>query len=76
MGTLWTAPDTRRKLIEVLAEKRRGKAHLSDMQDIIAGEKCDPFYVQAYVAYALAPLTREERPASAMALVNLYLIHI
>lgn len=70
LRTLWSAPDTRRKLLEGLAEKGFGKEHLTEMQKIIAAEKSDLFDVLAYVAYALAPLTREERAARAMALVN------
>lgn len=38
---------------------------LAEMQKIIAAEKSDLFDVLAHVAYALAPLTREERAARA-----------
>ena len=70
LRTLWSAPDTRRKLLEGLAEKGFGNEHPTEMQKIIAAEKSDLFDVLAYVAYALAPLTREERAAKAMALVS------
>jgi type I restriction enzyme R subunit len=40
------------------------------MQKIIDAEKSDLFDVLAHVAYALAPLTREERAAQAMAIVS------
>jgi type I restriction enzyme R subunit len=67
---LWSAPDTRKKLLEGLAEKGFGKDHLTEMQTLIAAEKSDLFDVLAYVAYALAPLTRHERAAQAMAIIS------
>lgn len=67
---LWSAPDTRRKLLEGLAEKGFGKQQLAEMQRIIDAEKSDLFDVLAHVAYALAPLTREERANRAMAVVS------
>jgi type I restriction enzyme R subunit len=70
LRALWSAPDTRRKLLEGLAEKGFGKDQLAEMQKIIAAENSDLFDVLAHVAYALAPLTREERAAQAMALVS------
>ena len=70
LRTLWSAPDTRRKLLEGLAEKGFGHNQLAEMQKIIDADKCDLFDVLAHVAYALAPLTREERAAQAMAIVS------
>ncbi len=67
---LWSAPDTRRKLLDGLAEKGFGKQQLTEMQKIIDAEKSDLFDVLAHVAYALAPLTREERANRAMAVVS------
>jgi type I restriction enzyme R subunit len=67
---IWSAPDTRRKLLEGLAEKGFGKDQLAEMQKIIEAEKSDLFDVLANVAYALEPLTREERRAKAMAVVS------
>jgi len=67
---IWSAPDTRRKLLEGLAEKGFGKDQLAEMQKIIEAEKSDLFDVLANVAYALEPLTREERAAKAMTLVS------
>ena len=54
-------PDTRKALLEGLAEKGFGGEQLAEMQKIIDAEKSDLFDVLAYVAYALAPITREER---------------
>lgn len=59
--TLWSMPDTRKKLLEGLAEKGFGGQQLAEMQKIIDAEKSDLFDVLAYVAYALPILTREER---------------
>jgi type I restriction enzyme R subunit len=70
LRALWSAPDTRRKLLEGLAEKGFGKDQLAEMQKIIDAEKSDLFDVLAHVAYALAPLTREQRAAQAMALIS------
>ena len=72
LRALWSAPDTRKKLLEGLAEKGFGKDQLSEMQKIIDAEKSDLFDVLAHVAYALAPLTREERADHAMANIGTY----
>lgn len=63
LRALWSQPDTRAKLLSGLAEKGFGKDQLNDMQRIIEAEKSDLFDVLAYVAYALPPLSREERAA-------------
>jgi type I restriction enzyme R subunit len=68
---LWSTPDTRRKLLEGLAEKGFGKAQLAEMQKIIEAEKCDLFDVLAHVAYAMEPLTRQERSDRAMAAISI-----
>jgi type I restriction enzyme R subunit len=70
LRALWSAPDTRRKLLEGLAEKGFGKDQLAEMQKIIDAEKSDLFDVLAHVAYAMEPMTREERADRAMALIT------
>ena len=70
LRALWSAPDTRRKLLEGLADKGFGKGQLAEMQKIIDAEKSDIFDVLAYVAYALAPVTREVRAANAKVYIN------
>ncbi len=65
LRALWSAPNTRAKLLEGLAEKGFGHDQLAEMQKIIDAEKSDLFDVLAHVAYALPPLTREERAAHA-----------
>ncbi|MDP1525563.1 MAG: DEAD/DEAH box helicase family protein [Rhodocyclaceae bacterium] len=61
LRALWSAPDTRRKLLEGLAEKGFGRDQLAEMQKLIDAENSDLFDVLAHVAYALAPLTRAAR---------------
>ncbi len=61
LRALWSTPDTRKKLLDGLAEKGFGHEQLAEMQRIIDAEKSDIFDVLAYVAYALPTLTREER---------------
>jgi type I restriction enzyme R subunit len=70
LRALWSEPETRRKLLAGLAEKGFGKEQLAEMQKIIDAEKSDLFDVLAHVAYALEPLTREERADRAMALIG------
>ena len=65
LRALWSVPDTRKKLLTGLAEKGFGHEQLAEMQRIIDAEKSDLFDVLAYVAYAQAPLTREERATRA-----------
>ncbi len=61
LRALWSAPDTRAKLLEGLAEKGFGADQMAEMQRIINAEKSDLFDVLAYVAYALPALTRADR---------------
>ena len=57
------ARHARRSCLQGLAEKGFGSEQLAEMQKIIDAEKSDLFDVLAHVAYALPPLTREERAA-------------
>ena len=70
LRAIWSAPDTRKKLLEGLAEKGFGHDQLSEMQKIIDAEKSDLFDVLAHVAYALPPLTREERALRAKVVIG------
>jgi type I restriction enzyme R subunit len=62
---LWSLPSTRAKLLEGLEEKGFGHDQLAEMQKAIDAENSDLFDVLAHVAYALPPLTREERASKA-----------
>jgi type I restriction enzyme, R subunit len=70
LRALWSVPDTRKKLLQGLAEKGFGHDQLEEMQRIINADKSDLFDVLAYVAYALPPLTREERATRARVAIN------
>ena len=70
LRAIWSVPDTRRRLLDGLAEKGFGKDQLAEMQKIIDAEKSDLFDVLAFVAYADSPLTREERAARAKAVIS------
>jgi type I restriction enzyme, R subunit len=70
LRAIWSTPDTRRKLLAGLAEKGFGKDQLAEMQKIIAAENSDLFDVLAHVAYAEAPLSREQRAERAKAVID------
>jgi type I restriction enzyme, R subunit len=65
LRNLWSLPDTRRKLLDGLAEQGFGTEQLREMQKIIDAEKSDLYDVLAHVAYAQAPLSRDERAGRA-----------
>ena len=58
---IWSRPDTRKKLLDGLEEKGFGGEQLKELAQIVDAEKSDLYDVLAYVAFALAPITREER---------------
>jgi type I restriction enzyme R subunit len=62
---IWSAPDTRKALLQGLAEKGFGKEPLLEMQRVIEAEHCDLFDVLAYVAFACAPVSRQTRASAA-----------
>ena len=70
LRSIWSMPETRKKLLQGLADKGFGKEQLAEMQKIINAEKSDIFDVLAHVAYALPPVTRDERAANAKVYIN------
>jgi type I restriction enzyme R subunit len=70
LRALWSDPSTRKKLLDGLAEKGFGHDQLAEMQKIIDAEKSDLFDVLAHVAYAMPPLSREERAANAKVAID------
>lgn len=62
---IWSVPDTRKAFLARLADSGFGKEQMFEMQKIIDAEKSDLFDVLAYVAFALQPVTREERATRA-----------
>ncbi len=67
---LWSAPDTRAKLLAGLAEKGFGPDQLGEMQKCIDAEKSDIFDVLAYVSYNTPTITRKERADHARVYIN------
>jgi type I restriction enzyme R subunit len=61
LRNLWSRPDTRQKLLDGLEEKGYGREQLTELMQLVSAEKSDLFDVLAYVAFALAPMSREER---------------
>jgi type I restriction enzyme R subunit len=70
LRTLWSDPVTRARLLQGLAEKGFGREQMAEMQKIIDAEKSDLFDVLSFVAYALPPLTREERATKAKVIIS------
>jgi len=60
---IWSHPDTRQQLLDGLAEKGYTLAQLSEIKKLINAVQSDIFDVLAYIAYALSPVTREDRVA-------------
>lgn len=58
---IWSHPDTRRKLLEGLAEKGYAEAQLGEIRKLIDAENSDLFDVLAHIAFALDLMTRETR---------------
>ncbi len=65
LRAIWSAPDTRKKLLQRLADKGFGHDQLGEMQKFIDAENSDISDVLAYVAYTLPPQTRAVRAATA-----------
>lgn len=70
LRAIWSAPDTRKKLLQGLEEKGFGHDQLTEMQKIIDAEKSDLFDVLAHLAYAIQPVTRAERAANAKGVIH------
>ncbi len=61
LRSLWGKPDTRKALLEKLAEAGFGLEHLAEIATMINAEKSDLFDVLAYIAFAMPPITRSDR---------------
>jgi type I restriction enzyme R subunit len=61
LRALWSEPGTRKALLEALGEKGFGDVQLGEIKKLIDAEKSDLYDVLAYIAFALSPITREER---------------
>jgi type I restriction enzyme R subunit len=72
LRAIWSRPDTRRKLLEELAEKGFPINQLEELQRIIDARHCDLYDVLAYIAYSQPPRARTERAEDARAHFNAY----
>ena len=70
LRALWSAPDTRAKLLAGMTERGFGHDQLAEMQRLIEAERSDLFDVLAYVAYSKPPVPREERADHARVYIN------
>jgi type I restriction enzyme, R subunit len=69
LRTLWSRPDTRKALLEGLAEKGYGDEQLTEISRLIDAEKSDLYDVLSYIAYAAEPISRRERVLSHKSLI-------
>lgn len=72
LRTIWSKPDTRKRLLEELNEKGFTKNQLLDLQKIIHAEKSDLYDVLAYVAFQTKPIERSDRAEKAKFYLNNY----
>jgi type I restriction enzyme R subunit len=68
---IWSRPDTRKALLEGLAEKGYGDEQLTEITRLIDAEKSDLYDVLAYIAYASPPISRRERVLAHKSLIFL-----
>jgi type I restriction enzyme R subunit len=69
LRALWSRPDTRKALLEGLAEKGYGEEQLTEISRLIDAEKSDLYDVLTYIAYAAEPISRRERVIAHKALI-------
>ncbi|OFY63865.1 MAG: restriction endonuclease subunit R [Bacteroidetes bacterium RIFCSPLOWO2_02_FULL_36_8] len=72
LRTIWSKPDTRKKLLEELSEKGFTKSQLNDLQKMICAEKSDLYDVLAYVAFHSKLIKRSIRAEKAKIHFNNY----
>lgn len=61
LRTIWSKPDTRKKLLEELTEKGFAKQQLTEFQKILNAESSDLYDVLAYIAFHSDILERTDR---------------
>jgi len=66
---IWSCPDTRKSLLEGLAEKGYGEGELAEISRLIDAEESDLYDVLAYIAYATEPMSRQERVTSHQSII-------
>ncbi len=65
LRTIWSKPDTRKKLLEELTEKGFAKQQLTEFQKILNAENSDLYDVLAYIAFHSDILERADRADNA-----------
>lgn len=61
LRAIWGRPDTRKALLNTLAERGFGGEQLAEMGKAMDAQKSDVFDILAYIGFALPPITRAER---------------
>ena len=61
---IWSRPDTRKKLLQGLEDKGYGAEQLRELSGIINAGDSDLYDVLSFIAFALPPISREERASS------------
>ena len=72
LRTIWSKPDTRKKLLEELSEKGFAKQQLSEFQKVLHAENSDLYDVLAYVGFHSKIIERTERADKAKVYLNNY----
>lgn len=72
LRTIWSKPDTRKKLLEELSEKGFAKQQLAEFQKILNAENSDLYDVLAYIAFHSDILERTDRATRAKVHLNNY----
>ncbi len=70
LRTIWSSPDTRRRLLDGLTEKGFGRQQLAEMQRIIDAESSDPFDAPVVMPVPLARQHRWCRQSSSLTVKN------
>lgn len=58
---LWSQPNTRKSLLEGLAERGYGDEQLTEIRRLIDAQNSDLYDVLAYIAYTTEPISRRDR---------------
>ncbi|MCC5907178.1 MAG: DEAD/DEAH box helicase family protein [Balneolaceae bacterium] len=61
LRTIWSKPETRKRLLQELSESGYSQAQLEDLKKMVHGEESDLYDVLAYVAYHSKIVPRTER---------------
>lgn len=72
LRAIWSKPDTRKKLLEALAEKGFAKQQLQEFQKILHAENSDLYDVLAYVAFHADIVERTMRADKAKTYLGTY----